>query len=101
MATKERLSVSIDPALLETARAAVEAGQSPSISAWVSEALERQAAHERRLRALDEFFAEYEAEHGVITEEEMEAAHRHFKERAIVVRDGVVVRDGRRTNGPP
>jgi len=34
MATKERLSVTIDPALLEAARAAVEAGQSPSISAW-------------------------------------------------------------------
>ncbi len=63
----------------------------------MSEALERQAAHERRLRASTEFFARYEAEHGEITEEEMEDARRRFKERAIVVRGGVVVRDGRRT----
>ncbi len=86
MATKERLSVSIDPHLVEAGRAAVEAGRSDSVSAWVNEALERQAAHERRLRALDELFGAYEEEHGEITVAEMDAARRRFKERAIVVR---------------
>lgn len=94
MATKERLSVSIDPELVEAGRAAVSAGRSDSLSAWVSTALERHAAHERRLVALDEFFAQYEAEHGAITEEEMQAAQRHFRERAIVVRGAVTPGSG-------
>lgn len=100
MATKERLSVSIDPHLIEAGRAAVKAGRSDSLSAWVNEALERQAAHERRLRALDEFFGAYEEEHGEITAAEMEAARRRFKERAIVVR-GAVVREPTRKGGAP
>lgn len=90
MATKERLSVSIDPHLVEAGRAAVEAGRSESLSAWVNQALERQAAHERRLRALDDFFVAYEQEHGEITEEEMSAARRRAKERAVVVRGAIV-----------
>jgi Arc/MetJ-type ribon-helix-helix transcriptional regulator len=92
MATKERLSVSIDAHLIDAGRAAVSAGRSNSLSAWVNGALERQAAHERRLRALDEFFRAYEEEHGEITVAEMEAARRRFKERGIVVR-GAVVRE--------
>lgn len=91
MATKERLSVSVDPELIAAARAAVEAGHSESLSAWVSGALADRVADERRLRAADAFFTEYEAEHGPILDEESAAAHRHYQERAIVVREGVVV----------
>jgi hypothetical protein len=49
---------------------------------------------DRRLRGIGDFIAAYEAEHGVITEEEMEAAVRRARERAIVVRGGKVVRNG-------
>jgi hypothetical protein len=40
------------------------------------------------MQALDEFIADYEAEHGVITEQEMTAAARRARERAVVVRGG-------------
>ena len=89
MPTKDRLSVSVDADLVAAGRAAVEAGQAESLSSWVSVALERQAQHDARLAAMDEFLAEYEEEHGVITEEEMEAVERGVRKRAIVVRGGV------------
>jgi hypothetical protein len=44
------------------------------------------AADDRRLRALDEFIAGYEAEYGEITEDEMAEAARRARERAVVVR---------------
>lgn len=37
----------------------------------------------------------YEAEHGEITDEEMEAAYRSARAQAIVVRGGQVVSDGK------
>jgi hypothetical protein len=60
----------------------------------VSDALHLKIDHDRRLRGLDDFIATYEAEHGEITQEEMEAAERWARERAIVVRGGKVVRNG-------
>jgi hypothetical protein len=72
--------------LVEAGRAEVAAGQAESLSAWVNDALRRQVENDRRLRALDEFIAAYEAEHGEITEEEMVEAERSARERAIVVR---------------
>ena len=59
----------------------------------VSDALRLKAEHDRRLRGMDDFIAAYEAEHGVITDEEMDAAYRRAKARAIVVRGGRVVDD--------
>jgi len=41
---------------------------------------------DRRLRALDDFIASYETDHGEITADEMAAAVRRARERAIVVR---------------
>jgi len=38
------------------------------------------------MRALDDFLESYEAEHGVITEDEMVAAGRRARSRAVVVR---------------
>jgi hypothetical protein len=38
------------------------------------------------LRALDDFIASYETDHGEITDDEMAAAVRRSRERAIVVR---------------
>lgn len=83
---KERLSVSIDLELAEAARRAVSAGRADSISGWVSEAMRRQADHDARLQALDLFLAEFEAEHGAITDEEVRDAQRRAAARAVVSR---------------
>ena len=57
------------------------------------EALGLKAERDRRLRAIDDFIAAHEAEHGEITDDEMEAAYRRAKARAIVVRGGRVIND--------
>jgi Arc/MetJ-type ribon-helix-helix transcriptional regulator len=94
MTSKTRLSVTVDEDLIEAGQAAVAAGEAESVSAWVNDALRQKADHERKLRGLDEFIKEYEAEYGEITDEEMEAAYRAAKARAIVIRGGEVLRDG-------
>jgi hypothetical protein len=94
MTAKSRLSVTVDSDLIAAVHAAVAAGAADSTSAWVSDALRLKIDHDRRLRGLGDFIAAYEAEHGEITEEEMEAAERSMRERAIVVRGGKVVRNG-------
>lgn len=86
MTLKHRLSASVDADLVAAGQAAVEAGEAGSLSAWVNEALRRQAEHDRRLRALDAFLVAYEAEHGEITDVEIAAATRRARARAIVVR---------------
>jgi Arc/MetJ-type ribon-helix-helix transcriptional regulator len=92
--SKSRLSVTVDEDLVAAVHAAVAAGAAESMSAWVSDALRLKLDHDRRLRGIGDFIAAYEAEHGEITEEEMEAAVRRARERAIVVRGGKVVRNG-------
>ncbi|MGH9162060.1 MAG: hypothetical protein ACRD2X_18990 [Vicinamibacteraceae bacterium] len=86
MSSKQRLSASIDADLLEAARTAVADGRISTVSAWVNEALQRQAEHDRRMRALDDFLATYEAEHGPITDDEIHAASRRARARALVAR---------------
>ncbi len=86
MSTRERLSASVETELLAAGREAVAAGRAASLSAWVNEALRRQADHDRGLAALGDYIEAYEAEHGVITDEEMEDAQRWARSRAIVVR---------------
>ena len=71
---------------MAVAQEAVTGGHAESISAWVNDALRLKADHDRRLRALDDFLAAYEAEHGSITDDEMRDAARRARERAIVVR---------------
>jgi len=73
---------------MAAAQQAVADGRAENLSAWVNDALQLKADHDRRLRALDDFLAAYEAEHGEITEDEMRAAARRARERAIVVRSG-------------
>jgi hypothetical protein len=86
MTNRERLSASVEADLLAAGRAAVADGRAESLSAWVNDALRRQADHDRRMRALDEFLAAYEAEHGEITEDEMREAGRRSRGRAVVIR---------------
>ena len=86
MSTKRRLSASVDAELVAVAQEAVTGGHAESISAWVNDALRLKADHDRRLQALDDFLAAYEAERGEITDDEMRDAARRARERAIVVR---------------
>ncbi len=86
MTNRERLSATVEAELLAAGRAAVAEGRAESLSAWVNEALRRQAEHDRRLQALDDFLAAYEAEHGEITEDEMREAERRSRARAVVIR---------------
>ncbi len=96
MTTKRRLSASVDAELVAVAQEAVTGGRAESISAWVNDALRLKADHDRRLQALDDFLAAYEAEHGEITDDEMRDAARRARERAIVVRGD----PERRSSGP-
>ena len=82
---KVRMTATVDADA--AARAAVAAGQAASVSAWVNQAMRQRAEHESRLAAGRRFIAEYEAEHGVITEEDMQEAERWARERTITVTD--------------
>ena len=76
MTAKTRLSATVDTDVLAAVQAAVAAGEAESVSAYVNDALRLKAEHDRRLRGIDDFTAAYEAEHGEITDEQMEAAYR-------------------------
>lgn len=86
MTSRERLSATVEGELLAAGRAAVKAGRADSLSAWVNAALRRQAEHDQRMKALDDFLRAYEAEHGVISGDEIEQASRRARARALVVR---------------
>ena len=83
---KERLTVTVDPELIEAGNRAVSAGQADSLSGWVNQALAERAARDRKLEALAEAIAEYEAEFGEITAEEISGQRRVDRETAVVVR---------------
>jgi Arc/MetJ-type ribon-helix-helix transcriptional regulator len=83
---KERVTVTLDKALVDAANAAVAAGRADSVSAWVNLALVEHVAKERRLAALSTLLAEYEADFGVITAEELALREREDRRKAIVVR---------------
>ena len=72
--------------MIEAGQAAVAHGSAGSLSGWVNDALHRQADHDRRVRALDDFLAAYEAEHGEISDEQVAEAARRARTRAVVVR---------------
>ena len=86
MIRKQRLTVTVDPDLIEAGNRAVAAGQADSLSGWVNRALAERAARERRLQTLMEAVAGYEAEFGEITAEEIAAQRRADRETATVVR---------------
>jgi hypothetical protein len=86
MKFKRRLSASVDAELLRAAESAAKRGGAATVSAWVNEAMRLKLAHDRRLQALGAFIAAYEKEHGVISADEIEAARRSARARALPVR---------------
>lgn len=83
---KERMTVTVDRALVEAANAAVASGRASSISTWVNAALAERVAKERHLRGLAEAIASYEAEFGEMSGAEMVAQQRRDRADAIAVR---------------
>lgn len=80
------MTVTVDPELVEAGNRAVVDGRADSLSAWVNAALRDRALQDQRLRSLAEAIAGYEADHGVITDDEMAAQARRDREGAVVVR---------------
>lgn len=78
--------MTVDPELVAAGNAAVEAGRADSLSGWVNQALVDRADRDRKLAALNEAIAAYEADAGVITDEELVAQHRADRAAAVVVR---------------
>ncbi len=85
-ARKQRLTVTVDPDLIEAGNRAVAGGLAGSLSAWVNVALEARAAQDRKLQSLSEAIADYEAEFGEISADEIAAQGRADREAAVVVR---------------
>lgn len=67
---KERVTISIEPETLEIARAEVERGRAPNLSA----AIERLVRKEARHQSIREFVQMWEEEFGPIKEEERQWA---------------------------
>ncbi|HVO26669.1 MAG TPA: hypothetical protein VMW56_23915 [Candidatus Margulisiibacteriota bacterium] len=83
---KERLTVTVDPVLIQAGNDAVATGRAESLSSWVNLALAERAAKERRLKAMAEAVASYEEMFGAISAEELSAQARADRRDAIVVR---------------
>jgi hypothetical protein len=96
---KERLTVTVDRALVRAASAAVAAGRADSVSGWVNSALEDRVLRERRLAAMADAIAAYEARFGTITLEELLAQERADRRSAVVVHRAKPVRRHRRRTG--
>jgi hypothetical protein len=94
---KERLTVTVDRALVRAANAAVAAGRADSLSGWVNLALEEHVLKERRFAAMADAISAYEARFGVITPDEMEAQARADRRAAVVFRGRKSARGRRRS----
>ncbi len=81
---KERMTVTVDRALIEAGSEAVAAGRAESLSGWVNLALAERATKERRLQGMAEAVAMYEARFGSISQAEL-AAQEHADARAAIV----------------
>ena len=92
---KRRLTVTVDPELVEAGNRAVAEGAAESLSGWVTSALHDKVNRDRKLQQLGSAIADYESEFGEITREEIVARQRADRNDAIVVRGGSPQASGR------
>lgn len=92
--------MTVDPALVEAANKAVEAGRADSLSGWVNLALAERAEKEQRLQVLAKAIAGYEEEFGEISAEELKQQARLDERSAVVVRGRPRAPARRRGKGP-
>ena len=83
---KERVTITVDAHLVEAGNKAVASGRADSLSGWINLALTERLEKERRLVAMAEAIATYEARFGQISAEEIAAQERADRQAAIVVR---------------
>ncbi len=86
---KRRITVTVDQEALDEALAAVDAGRAESVSAWISDAMEQRRIREQRLHLLSELIADYEAEHGEITDDELAQQEQTDRDAAAMARASV------------
>lgn len=84
--SKNRLSATVDADLIHAAEQAVRRGRAATVSAWLNDAMRLKLEHERRLEALSEFVAGYEAKHGEITPADIRGAARRARSQALLAR---------------
>ncbi len=89
---RERITVTVDAEWIAAGAAAVAEGRADSVSAWVSQAMAEKAANDRRLHFARLAIADYEAEFGVITDEEMAEQERADRQSAAEVRSRSIAR---------
>jgi Arc/MetJ-type ribon-helix-helix transcriptional regulator len=68
---KRRITITVDEERLAAVSSAVESGRAASVSEWVAGAIELRQADDERMASLRILLAEYEAEHGAFTAEEL------------------------------
>jgi hypothetical protein len=85
-ARKQRITVTVDPELVEAATRAVNAGEADSLSGWVSSALSEKLHRDHKLGRLRAAIADYEAEFGEISIDEILTQQRADREDAVVIR---------------
>ena len=85
-ANKQRLTITVDPHLVDAAQCAVEAGDADSVSSWISDAIERKVALDAKHEHLAAAIADFEVEFGEITDEEIATQQRLDRTNATVVR---------------
>ncbi|CAN5835930.1 MAG: hypothetical protein ACR2HP_04060 [Ilumatobacteraceae bacterium] len=83
---KRRITATVDESLLDEVSAAVARGQAESVSSWINEAMADRLARDRRLQALAELVTEYEAEHGMFTEDELAEQLQRDRDEAAATR---------------
>ena len=86
IARKERLTVTVDPAVVRAGNEAVAAGRAESLSGWVNLAMSELATKERRLQAMADAIALYERVFGEISAAELVVQERADRRNAIVPR---------------
>lgn len=91
--------MTVDPEIIEAAHEAVAAGRAESLSAWVNRALAERVARDRRLLAMADAIASYEAEFGVISGEELVRQARADRASATVIRGSAGATHRRRRSG--
>lgn len=86
MTAKERLTITVSPELVNAGQRAVEAGKADSVSAWVSAALTEKVDRDNKLASLAAAIADFEAEYGEISADEIATQQREDRSTATVVR---------------
>ena len=89
---KQRVTVTVDQADIDEANEAVRQGRARSVSEWVSEAMAQRRIKDRRLAVLGELISEYEAEHGVISDEEIAQQAQQDRDAAAAQRHAALHR---------